>query len=387
MIVIFGAGNIGRGFLAPLFSAGGWSVTFVDVDARLVADCNERGCYVVSEVMNDDEVNRVVSPVRAIDAADQEAVVAALRSCTLVATAVGVAALPHLGPPLAAGLMDRGQRPLDVLVCENGLRATDDLRAAISEHVPDRVALSRLGCVRTSIGRMVPAPRPDADFWSIRVEPYARLPLDAAGFCGSPPQGVPGLEVVDDFDLVARQKLLLHNMTHAHLAYSGAVRGYQTIVECMDDDHLVREVCQAAAEILGALVTKHGPLAWSSSGDLMTSLLRRYRNRALGDTVGRVARNPLRKLSGDDRLVGAARLCCAHGVAPRSLARGILRACQYHPAPDDPDGDRWNYLRQRGWRGLLAEVAELRDDEPLAKLLHELAVEEQVGVCSDPVVS
>ena len=43
--VMFGAGNIGRGFIGLLLSQAGYHVTFVDVAAPLVDDINTLGKY------------------------------------------------------------------------------------------------------------------------------------------------------------------------------------------------------------------------------------------------------------------------------------------------------------------------------------------------------
>ncbi len=50
---------------------------------------------------------------------------------------------------------------------------------------------------------------------------------------------------------------------------------------------------------------------------------RRFANRPLSDTVFRLARDPLRKLGPNDRLVGAARLAEKAGVAPEGLSWSI----------------------------------------------------------------
>ncbi|MDD6881083.1 MAG: mannitol-1-phosphate 5-dehydrogenase, partial [Firmicutes bacterium] len=43
--VIFGAGNIGRGFIGALFSGAGLNVTFIDVAKPIVERMNADGCY------------------------------------------------------------------------------------------------------------------------------------------------------------------------------------------------------------------------------------------------------------------------------------------------------------------------------------------------------
>ncbi len=322
-LVQFGAGNIGRGFIAPTFSAAGWSVVFVDIDRARIAALNQRQAYTVHEVANDGARDVRVTPVAGIMGDDLAAVAGAVAACDLVATAVGLGALKHLGKPLAEGLRRR-DRPLDVLVCENGATASEQLRAAVLAHASadERARFdAALGCVRTSIGRMIPPTMPGGDLLDIDVEPYAHLPVERSAFRGPVPD-VPHLEPRADFDLVLRQKLYLHNLTHACLAYAGHLRGHATIPDCLEDPDLVAQVQAAAAEASEAIACAYATSPQRKAAvradcdALADDLLRRYRNRALNDPIARVARDPMRKLAGDDRLIGAARLCVRHGIEP-----------------------------------------------------------------------
>ena len=89
--IIFGAGNIGRGFIGQLFSESGYQVTFVDVDAVILAALNKRGSYTIRLVANEATDTVKVGPVRGVSADDREAVAQAVAEAEMGATAVGVA--------------------------------------------------------------------------------------------------------------------------------------------------------------------------------------------------------------------------------------------------------------------------------------------------------
>lgn len=374
VLVQFGAGNIGRGFVAPLFNAAGWEVVFVDVDPAMLAALGEGGRYTVTEVADGEERAVDVAPVHAVDGRDLDTVAEVLAGCDLAATAVGLAALPRLAPVLAAGLRQRGAA-LDVLVCENGPDPAGDLAAALRAEGGD---LPPVGCVRTSIGRMVPPPTADADPLAIRVEPYARLPVARADFVGPVPT-VAGLEAVEDFALVLRQKLFLHNMTHAVLAYGGAGRGYRVLPECAADPELVGRARRAAEAVGAALAAEHAPCEAvgarirADCEIYVKDLVRRYANRALADPVARVGRDPLRKLAPGDRLCGAARLVRRHGGDATALAHAILDACGWVCASDDPSHNRWP--AGGTWREVLAAAGLAEEDEPMSTV--ELAARQR----------
>lgn len=394
-LVLFGAGNIGRGFIAPVFCAGGWRTVFIDIDAVRIAALHHRGRYVITEVTDAAAAVVEVGPVDGILATDSAAVAAAVAGADLLATAVGLGALRHLGANLAAGLARRWSAQaqgseLDILVCENGVQAPELLRRAILNHLPPEllpILAARTGFVRTSIGRMIPpADGSAADPLHIAVEPYAHLPLEATAFRGRPPRDVPGVELAADFELVLRQKLYLHNLSHACAAYRGQRLGLRDLPSCMADAGLVAGVRAASAEVSEALARAHGggdalrqAAIRQECAALLDDLLQRYANRRLNDSVARVARDPLRKLAGDDRLIGAARLCLKHGVRPLALAHHILAATAYVPAADEPGADRFRSLQAQGWRSLLADTAQLAPEEPLMATLTLAARQQQAA--------
>ena len=379
-LVQFGAGNIGRGFIAPTFAGAGWAVVFVEVDAVRVAELNRRGAYRVLEVDGESERAVTVARVSALEARALEGVAEALADCDLAACAVGLAALPRLAPALAAGLRRRAarsSRALEVLVCENGAQAHTVLQVAVLAELArsGEAALgARLAVVRTAIGRMIPAGVGAGSELDLRVEPYRCLPVERAAF-RSPPPVVPNLVARDDFDLVLEQKLYLHNLTHACLAYAGHLRGHATIADCCADPALVAAVHATGVEACEALARRHGrdqaarAAIRAESDEMLNGLIVRYANRALHDPVARVARDPWRKLSADDRLVGAARVCLATGVAPAAILAHLLLAYAYTPSADEPRAAEWLAVRAQGPLAQFAAVSAQGHGDPLLPAL------------------
>ena len=131
----FGAGKIGRGFIGALLSQAGYEVCFADVDPQVVEAINRRGGYTVhvtDEACTDLEITGVTA-VRS----DGDAVVGRLAGADLVTTAVGLGILPRVAPVIAAGLRARKAAgvaaPLNIVACENGVRATSRLKSSVYE--------------------------------------------------------------------------------------------------------------------------------------------------------------------------------------------------------------------------------------------------------------
>lgn len=375
--IIFGAGNIGRGFIGQLLSESGYELTFVDVDRTLLATLNARQRYSIRLVTNDSVETVTVGPVRGLQAEDREAVAQAVAEATLGATAVGARVLPLVAPNLAAGVARRAEqgldRPLNLIICENLKNAAQSLQALVKAHLSpaDQAYLDRqVGFVDTVIARMIPPISPELraqDPSLIIVEPYKELPVDAAGFIGPPP-AVVGLTPFSPFSFYTERKLYIHNAGHAVLGYLGYQRGYELGYEALADAGIAAAVRGAMDESRRALETKYG-LPAGTLNPHVDDLLHRFANRALGDTVFRLGRDPLRKLGPEDRLIGAALNALAVGVKPDYLVAGIVAALRFdHPA--DPLAlELQARLAQEGLTSVLLSVCGLTPESTLGRLI------------------
>ena len=375
--IIFGAGNIGRGFIGQLFSESGYEVTFVDVDQPLLEALNQRHEYTVRLVTNERTAEVTVGPAAGVHASNLDAVADAVAHAEIGATAVGAAALKHIAPAIARGIEQRARNditePLNLIVCENlkGAAAIlqDLVKAALTPGYHDFLE-HHIGFVDTVIARMVPPLTPELrsqDPSLIIVEPYKELPVDRAGFIGEPPSVV-GMIPYAPFAFFTERKLYIHNAGHALLAYLGYQAGYEYGYEALADDEIYFQARGAMEESALALTRKYRP----ASGALLANiddLLGRFANRALGDTILRLGRDPIRKLARTDRLVGAALNALAEGVTPTHLVTGIAAALAFNH-PDDPIArDLSARLHGYGLGHVLTEVCELLPGEPLFEMI------------------
>jgi mannitol-1-phosphate 5-dehydrogenase len=227
-----------------------------------------------------------------------------------------------------------------------------------------------IGFVDTVIARMVPPLTPEMraqDPSLIIVEPYKELPVDRDGFVGEPP-AIAGMIPQAPFALFTERKLYIHNAGHAVLAYLGYRFGYEYGYQALGNDEIYFQVRGAMEESALALTRKYRPPAGALLANV-DDLLHRFGNRALGDTILRLGRDPLRKLARTDRLVGAALNALAEGVTPVNLVTGIAAGlCFDHP--EDPiAGEMQARLHSYGIGRVLSEVCEIAAGEPLFELI------------------
>jgi mannitol-1-phosphate 5-dehydrogenase len=86
LAVHIGAGNIGRGFIAPVLQDNGFEVTFVDVDSLLISKLNSVNQYQVSNFLNSKENTLFVENFSGIELDNLEL---ALSKADLITTSVG----------------------------------------------------------------------------------------------------------------------------------------------------------------------------------------------------------------------------------------------------------------------------------------------------------
>ncbi|MFN7162430.1 MAG: mannitol-1-phosphate 5-dehydrogenase, partial [Fimbriimonadales bacterium] len=75
----------------------------------------------------------------------------------------------------------------------------------------------------------------------------------------------------------------------------------------------------------------------------------------MDDPIARVAREPLRKLRPDDRLVGAYRLLVEQGEDPTPFRKAILAALAYSDPNDAESQQLQQMIRERGAEWVLRE--------------------------------
>ena len=301
----FGAGNIGRGFIGAVLSGAGYHVVFADVVEELLNTINTRGEYVV-HVTDTESRDILIRNISAVNSASNAAVKAVVKA-EIITTAVGLRILKFVAPTIAKGLAARKEAgvesPLNIVACENGLRATSQLKELVFNQIDPSLkewAEAHVGWPDAAVDRIVPPVRCDMPL-DVAVEDYFEWDVERSSFVGAIPE-IPGMAPVDNLEAYVERKLFTLNTGHAAAAYLGKMKGLGTIGESIADPvilPIVREVMQQSGE---GLVRKFG-FDHSAHFAYIEKILRRFSNPYLKDDVLRVGREPIRKLAPNDRLI------------------------------------------------------------------------------------
>ena len=361
--IMYGAGNIGRGFIGQTFSDAGYSVGFVDINMEVINKLNTDKRYPVNIVTTENNIEKYVENVYGIDGKDLELVSNEIASADAMATAIGVNVLKFVAKPIALGIKKRyenGKKPLNIIICENLIGADEFLKGLVKQEIPELSDFidSSIGFVEASVGRMVPViteeKRKD-NFLRVYVEPYNILPVDKDAFKGEIPECA-NLYPFSPFNLFIQRKLFMHNMSHALSAYLGNLRGYTYIYEAVADYDIKYVAYKALSEMAVALSLENK----TDIKELIfhaDNLLYRFKNRALGDTVARVGKDTKRKLSANDRLIGALKLSIKQNIPCHYLCIGIASALLFSPEGDDSSLEVKSYCEQNGVRETLKQYS------------------------------
>ena len=374
--VVIGAGNIGRGFIGKVFSESGYEVCFLDVNKEIIKELCDRKSYTVRTVSNDEDYCTTVKNVYGVDA-NSDLAIKEIATCDIMATSVGVNVLPKIVPILAAGIKLRIKNegsPLNILLAENQIHVDEYMRQLIycELHEKERKwADEHLGLVEVSIGRMIPpltAEEKKNDPLLIAVEPYCELPADRLGFKGDIPN-LKGLIPFTPFDFYIKRKLYLHNMGHAICAYLGFQKRCSYIYEAIADPHIFNVVSDAMEQSAKALHKEFPEIPFEEIDENRIDLLSRFKNKALKDTIFRVANDPIRKLRHDDRLIGSALYCLSQGVKPRSVVIGIIYAYKYKKINDPSSLEIQEFIKNHGFEKALLKYSGIDIDSELGEMI------------------
>jgi mannitol-1-phosphate 5-dehydrogenase len=339
----------------------------VDVRADLVAGLRAAHGTARVNIAHADRIDSVaVGPMTvadSTDAADRRVIVEALAVADEAATALPSVAFYRSEAPnsphrlLAAGLLARTRSsPLVVFCAENHRHAAALLEAAVLEAVEpgkrDRVR-GRARFIDTVIGKMsgvITEPMEVADRGlipvvpglptAILVEAFDRILVSRVDPSGVLHPGMAVLREVDDLTPFEDAKLLGHNAIHALGAFLGQLLGLPRYADleavpgamaflraAFLDESGATLICRYRG--VDALFSRAGFAAFADD------LLERMTNPYLADTIERAARDPVRKLGWDDRLVGLIRLGLAHDVPTPRIAMGVaagIEAIRSHGA-------------------------------------------------------
>lgn len=370
----FGAGNIGRGFIGKLLADAGIHVIFADINQTQIDQINQNQQYGV-KIVGDDSRLEIVKNIEAINSTDADAVLAQIQRVELITTAVGPNVLTILAPTIAKGLVARlasgNTQPLNIIACENMVRGTSFLKGKVFEHlsVEQQAEVEKyIGFVDSAVDRIVPpAEHNPNDPLEVTVEEFSEWIVDETQFKGTIPT-INGMELTNNLMAFVERKLFTLNTGHLISAYLGKQAGVKWIKEAIAIDS-VKQAVKATMEESGAVLIKRYSFDPVAHAAYIEKILKRFANPYLNDDVNRVGREPIRKLSENDRLVKPLRGTIEYGLPHSNLVKGVVMALHYRNEDDPQAVELAQYIADNGVEAAVRHYTGLTDEAVIAEIV------------------
>ncbi|KAJ5604732.1 Mannitol-1-phosphate 5-dehydrogenase [Penicillium lagena] len=336
----FGGGNIGRGFVAEFLHTAGYEVVFVDVMDNIINALQTQKSYQVTEVSEDGETTKTITNYRAINSKTHESdVIQEISTADVVTCAVGPNVLKFIAPVIAKGIDLRTMpKPLAVIACENAIGGTDTLRKHIEEKT-DAQRLTSMGeraqFANSAIDRIVPAQAPDSGL-NVRIEKFYEWVVEQTPFGSVGHPDIPAIHWVDNLEPYIERKLFTVNTSHATAAYYGYYAGKKTIADALKEPFIRNQVRDALKETASLITAKH-EISAQEQQDYVDNIVSRISNPYLEDSVERVGRAPMRKLSRKERFIGPAAQLAERGMKFDALLGSVEMALRFQNVQDDAE--------------------------------------------------
>jgi len=285
-LLIYGAGALGRGFLAPTFSKIGYKIYFVDKDEKLVKELQKRNLYKTAfSTGNGHEICEV-----------------------------------KYEKAFLLGEEDNFLSQMDLVFSCVGPRNFNDFAYKLSK-VPTIYSFEN---ERESVEKIKELSRNSNCFFGIpdviSSNDSSKELLEKDPLCLITEKGKIVLEksmhsFPEEIICVSEEELkkhwyckfYLHNMPHAVVSFSGKLFGKKYVHESMEIPS-VKELTFSAMESIKNSLIKSNFVDKEMAEYYSKKELHRFSDKYLNDPISRVARDPIRKLRKNDRLIQSAKI-------------------------------------------------------------------------------
>jgi mannitol-1-phosphate 5-dehydrogenase len=323
----FGAGNIGRGFIAQVCQESDIKLTFVDVNETILNLISSHHQYTI-HLLDESKTSLLIKNIDAIHSQDIDALSNKIQEVDFIFTAVGPNVLKHVGATLAQLYQRHPQLTHHVIACENMVGGSSALKAHVLQNgglVPNGVDF-----LDAAVDRIVPLSQ-EAGSLDVKVEPSFEWIVETEKALN-----LNGVIEVKELEPYIKRKLLMVNGAHAFTAYLGMLHGYTMIDEAIHDSKIETSVRGLLNEHQIFLNHTFG-LELHDLQKMQDKVIKRFSNTLLQDDCVRVGRTPLRKIGRQERLSMGIDTLLSLGHKPIYAYQAIAAATCYF---DDEEGQK-----------------------------------------------
>lgn len=374
-MIQIGAGNIGRACIGRLFHQANYEIYFSDINAELISMIYERKEYNVRMVGKDFDETIKIDNVDKVSE-DREEFVRLSNEIEIITTAVGVNILPKIASFIVDIINIRhkyqNNNPLNIMACENTTGASSKLKESVYNlldlNIREWIEKEKnIAFPNVAIDCIVPNIENENPL-TVTCENFADLIIDRNVFIGNLPN-VEGLSLKENLNAYIERKLFTLNTGHAITAYLGAQKNKETIYEAINDSEIKNIVLGAMRESGEVLIKRHG-FRSEEHEVYIQKILNRFFNPYLKDSVFRVGREPMRKLSYNDRLIKPILGTLEYNLRHDNLLKGVISAFKFYSPDDKESVELKRMLKNEKLEKVILKITELDINKEKEKELY-----------------
>lgn len=374
-MIQIGAGNIGRACIGRLFHQANYKIYFSDINAELISMIHERKEYNVRMVGKDFDETIKIDNVDKVSE-DREEFVRLSNEIEIITTAVGVNILPKIASFIVDIINIRhkyqNNNPLNIMACENTTGASSKLKESVYNlldlNIREWIEKEKnIAFPNVAIDCIVPNIENENPL-TVTCENFADLIIDRNVFIGNLPN-IEGLSLKENLNAYIERKLFTLNTGHAITAYLGAQKNKETIYEAINDSEIKNIVLGAMRESGEVLIKRHG-FRSEEHETYIQKILNRFFNPYLKDSVFRVGREPIRKLSYNDRLIKPILGTLEYNLRHDNLLKGVISAFKFYSPDDKESVELKSMLKNEKLEKVILKITELDINKEKEKELY-----------------
>ncbi|MFQ7235716.1 MAG: NAD(P)-binding domain-containing protein [Enterococcus hulanensis] len=303
--VIIGAGQNGRGLIAPIVKKNGYQITFLDKDHELITHLQNEKSYNIYYFGN--KKQELINNYNAFPNDSKEAE-EALAEAQVVFISVFADNISSLVPILKK--TESSSRC--IVCCENGVNVKQPL---IDAKLKDCISEGIIFCTTLRLSSK------DLDLWS---EDFVELPIDNVPGIVS----LSGMPLEDHFSSLIQRKIYTYNFISALVAYLGNYLGYKSYGEASNDS-TIAQIIQNIIPSISKMVAKEFLVSYTEQLEFTNRAVLKFSNREIVDSIYRNARQSSRKLGMNERLMVPLKLSIKYNEDTSYIETIIAAAMHY----------------------------------------------------------
>ncbi|AKX34312.1 mannitol-1-phosphate 5-dehydrogenase [Spiroplasma litorale] len=371
-IIHYGAGNIGRGFIAPILLNNNQNneFWFVDSNENIINLLKNKSSYKVIE-LDENKNTTFITGYKAVKPQDLEKNVD-IENIDIITTSIGSNNLSFIKNQIISiiKIKEVSKKNLIIMCCENGVNISNWFSKEISKDYSYDNKL--IFFVDVMVDRIVP--NKVLEDANVEVEPYYSWVVDETNWPVKV-EKINNITYTNNINAEICKKVWMLNGGHASLSWKEwklSKFKNKIINKTLNDENnkeLILFLKNYLLEISKVLELEFN-LKKESLDTFIDTVIKRFKNIHINDEFERVARNTIKKIQLDERILMPFSLAIKNNIECNYIKETIINAISYNNV-NDVDGNTINELTKKGYNkfDLIKELINNIDDSLINEIL------------------